>query len=267
MDLTVEKTRALWHAERRKGIGGSDATILMSGDAHAILDLWLVKTGQKEPDDLSWVLPVQIGVVTEALNLAWLAHVTGWNIEAGVPALVHPEHYFMRCNLDGRAPDHIVEAKHVNAFANVEEVAQKYMAQLHHNMAVAGKTKAALTIFKGTQEHHWFEVPLDEWYLADLIDRERKFWDCVESNTPPVDMPEIKAPVAPDRWRTVDMSGSNEWAAFSADWLKTRDAKKTYDAAEKGIKALVEADVGLAHGYGIECKRNKAGALKIGATK
>ena len=48
-------------------IGGTDATRIMKGNWH---DLWLEKTGQKEPEDLSDVIAVQIGIATEEYNLS-----------------------------------------------------------------------------------------------------------------------------------------------------------------------------------------------------
>ena len=55
--------------DRTKGIGGSDANKIISGDWH---ELWLIKTKRKESDDLSDVVPVQIGIATESLNIDFL---------------------------------------------------------------------------------------------------------------------------------------------------------------------------------------------------
>ncbi len=60
-------------AERRTRIGGSDVRKVVDGLWY---DLWLEKTGRAEPEDLSWVLPVQIGIVTEPLNLTFFEHAT-----------------------------------------------------------------------------------------------------------------------------------------------------------------------------------------------
>ena len=54
--------------ERMKGIGGSDARKIVSGDWY---DLWLEKTGKKDLPDLSNEFPVQLGVWTESFNLKW----------------------------------------------------------------------------------------------------------------------------------------------------------------------------------------------------
>ena len=59
--------------ERPKTIGGSDAVRIMEGDWHT---LWKEKTGRQEPEDLSWVLPVQIGILTEKKNKEWFEHIS-----------------------------------------------------------------------------------------------------------------------------------------------------------------------------------------------
>ena len=46
------------HSERNKGLGGSDAKRVMDGAWNA---LWLEKTGRAKPENLDWVIPVQIG--------------------------------------------------------------------------------------------------------------------------------------------------------------------------------------------------------------
>lgn len=257
---------------RQKYLGGSDANILMGGDPNAILNLWKVKTGLAQSDDLSGVLPVVMGSWTEELNRYWFERNTGRIITSEGDARVHPEHKFMACTLDGQTvtgdmKPAIFEAKHVNQFAKLDEVTQRYMPQLHHNMAVIGVQHAILSVFIGTMNWEFLEVERDDWYLAQLIDRETAFWRCVETGEPPCEMPAVASPVAPTQFRTVDMTGHNEWASHAADWLANSKAAKAFEKATKGVKALMEADVGEASGHGITCKRAKNGALSVKEAK
>lgn len=261
-----------WLAARRKTLGGSDANILMNGDPAAILRLWQEKRGEAESEDLSRVLPVQMGVWTEPLNLHWLEMMTGRVVTNKGDVRTHVVYPFMACTLDaltttaaGNAA--IAEAKHVNAFAKIDEVAQKYQPQLHHNMAVCGLSHAILSVFVGTFTHEIVEVECDDWYLAQLIDREKAFWACVESGEPPLEMPAVAAPVAPEKMRSVDMSHSNSWVQYAADWLENQKAAKTFEKAAKELKALVEPDVGHAYSNLVEAKRNKNGSIRISEVK
>ena len=60
------------------------------------LELWLVKTGRKEPEDLSEILPVQLGSFTEEFNLDWFSkqHENGSNSQA-----IHSRKNNRRCSM------------------------------------------------------------------------------------------------------------------------------------------------------------------------
>ncbi len=255
-----------WHEERRKGIGGSDAGAIMAGEW---LPLWEVKTGRKKDENLDWVLPVQMGIITEDLNRRWFAHEEGPHVSTeNCESLTHPKYGFMRCNLDGRVGDALFEAKHVNAFSKPEEVVARYYWQLQHCLAVAGADLIHLSVFFGTLKWECFEVARDEDAIAQLIERERAFWNYVEGDEPPPDSSAGAAPeISFDSMREVSMEGNNAWASSAADWTENQDAVKTFKAAEKELKELVEPDVKQASGHGIEIKRAKNGALTIREAK
>lgn len=257
-------------AQRRNYIGGSDANIILGGDPRAIHDLWTQKTGRAQPADLSGVLPVILGQWTEELNRYWYERQTGRDVTS--EGLVVTGYEWQSATLDGETLTEagepaVFEAKHVNAFSKIEDVVQRYMPQLHHNMHCAGRKQAVLSVFVGTLSWECYEVALDGPYLAALLEHEQAFWDAVQNDHPPVDLPAPPAVVLPSRFRTLDMTGSNEWASVAADWLTNRAAAKTFEAATKTIKAMVEPDVGLATGHGIQAKRSKAGALTISELK
>lgn len=253
-------------SRRRFSIGGSDANILMGGDDAAILALWEQKTGRKEPEDLSWVLPVQIGVQTEPLNVRFFEHAMSAKVDREhLECIGDPE--WRTATLDGRLLDHIFEAKHVNQFSKIDEVVQRYMAQLHHNMDCAGVKKSWLSVFIGTFTHEIIEVEYDDFYGSLLLDRETEFWACVQEDRAPGSMPEIEAPKVPTALREVDMEGSNEWASHAADWLASKGPANTFKKADKELKSLMEDDMGLAYGHGIQIKRAKNGSLRIGEVK
>lgn len=261
-----------WHDRRRQSLGGSDANILMNGDPSAILRLWQEKRGEVEPEDLSDILPVQMGVWTEPFNVFWFEKVTGRTVQAQGESKAHSAYPFMACTLDGTTTSEhnfpaVLECKHVNAFSKIDDVAQKYMPQLHHNMAVTGLSYAILSVFIGTFTHEVVEVECDDDYLAHLVDRERAFWACVESGEPPADMAPVKAPAPPEKLRSVDMSQSNEWGQWAGDWLENKKAAKRFKDAEKELKDLMENDMGHAFGFGVQCKRAKNGSLRISEMK
>lgn len=250
---------------RREGIGGSDANIIMSGDDAKVMQLWLEKTGQAEPEDLSRVLPVQMGTFTEPLNRHWYTLTSGNEVTGVGDTVISDAHKFMRCTLDGivREECAIFEAKHVNAFSKIDAIAQKYMPQLHHNMAVCALERAILSVFIGTMTYETLLVEADPFYTANLIEAEEYFWRCVTEMTPPGEIKVDATPATPALLRSVDMSASNEWGEHAVTWIENKKAASKFESAAKGLKALMEFDVGEASGHGVRITRAKNGSLTI----
>ena len=250
--------------ERRSGIGGSDANIILSGDADKIRQLWLEKRGEAEPEDLSAVLAVMLGCWTEAFNRQWYEQLTGHPVLDVGKTIICCRHEWRRCTLDGtvKGSGAIFEAKHTNAFAKPDEILERYMPQLQHNMAVTGLQQAVLSVIFGNHKFEIFEVASDWLYQIELLEAEQRFWDCVLSGEEPVAV-EPPPPSKPIGTREVCLDGSNAWASAAHDWLTNRDAAKVHANACTSIKALVEEDVSRAFGHGIEAKRSKSGAISI----
>ncbi len=249
---------------RRSGIGGSDANVILSGDAEKIMQLWREKRGEVEAEDLTGVLPVMLGSWTEAFNRQWYERDTGYLVTQVGVSLGCARHAWRRCTLDGYVSrkQAVFEAKHVNAFAKSEEVLARYMPQLQHNMAVARSDVALLSVIFGNHKWEVFEVASDWLYQEELLIAESRFWDCVRTGQMPIAAP-VPAPPAPVGVREVCLEGNNAWAAAAGDWLACQDAARRHKAAAATLKGLVDPDVARAFGHGIEARRSKAGALSI----
>ena len=222
------------------------------------------KTGRREPEDLTDVLQVQIGIATEPVNRWWFERRTGIEVfSSGCEDLVHGEYDFMRANLDGWVPGGIIECKHVSAFAKDEEIVSRYYPQVQHYLAVTETSLGYLSVFFGNHKWTFFELEADAAYQSQLIDHEAMFWWHVENDTPPLNPAKEVVEIALDDMCEVSMEGNNRWAALADDWLACREPAKRFDAANKGLKALIEPDVKLATGHGVKVSRSKAGALTV----
>jgi hypothetical protein len=207
-----------------------------------------------------------LGCWTEPFNRQWFERTTGHAVSR-VGASVPCERYdWRRCTLDGfiEAQSAVWEAKHTNAFCTADEVLERYMPQLQHNMAVTAAPQAFLSIIFGNHKFEIIEVAADWLYQLDLLQAESDFWDSVTSGREPVPAP-IPAPPRPMGVREVCLQGNNSWAAAAADWIENREAAKAHSSAVKTLKELVEADVARAFGHGVEAKRSKSGAISIRA--
>jgi putative phage-type endonuclease len=124
---------------RRSFIGGSDARIIMGGDEAALVRLWREKRGEAEKEDLSGNLIVQLGTATEELNRAWYERNTGQRVTDIQRRVKHSAIPWMAATLDGivEGTEAVFEAKFMLPWSFSEEAAaEKYMAQVQHNMWV-----------------------------------------------------------------------------------------------------------------------------------
>lgn len=161
-------------------------------------------------------------------------------------------------------PNAVFEAKHVSAFANEDEIKARYFPQLQHNMLVTGHEKAFLSVFYGTLKWAVYEIVAEPIYQAQLVEAERKFWECVQTGEPPVAV-QIKAPV--EAIRKVDMSSSNSWTTYADRWISNKSSAKAFTDAAAELKKLIEDDVVEAYGAGIRAKRSKSGSITISEDK
>src|SRR5438094_938496 len=254
------------HATRRSFIGGSDACVIMGSDDAALIRLWREKRGEVEPDDLSGNLIVQLGRATEEVNRFWYERNTGRQVRDVQRRVRHSAIPWMAATLDGivEGTEAVFEAKFMLPWSFSEEAAaEKYMAQLQHNMWVTHLRTSVLSIITGGGK--WVEVaiPLDPLYLSVLVSAEKKFWRCVQSGeVPRLIMAEPPRPRI-EAIRIVDMSASNSWAEFAALFRNTRGAFLDHERAKSELKALMPEDAKEAIGHGVRAKRSKAGAVSF----
>jgi predicted phage-related endonuclease len=251
---------------RRQFIGGSDARIIMGPDGAALQRLWREKRGEAEPEDLSGNLVVQLGIVTEGLNRLWFERNTGQVVTAIQRRVEHPVVRFLAATLDGmvEGTGAVFESKFMLPWSFSEEAAaQKYIAQLQHNMWVTNATTAALSIITGGGKWVELTIPADSLYQHLLLTAEKKFWRCVESGEPPRLFLSEPPRVRIEAIRILDMSSSNSWADFAGIFRRTRLAFLEHENAKAELKALMPEDAREAIGHGVRAKRSKSGAVSF----
>ena len=252
--------------ERKGFIGGSDAKRILDGDWH---QLWLEKTGRAEPENLDHQFNVQLGVFTEPFHLRWLEKYHGFEFEKNLRFWMHRDHKWMQANVDGwcEVRDTFIDVKHSNARANRESMVEWYQPQMAHYCNVVGKNSGWLSYIAGNAAPDFFEIEPSIAYRKQLLDAELAFWWHVTEDTDPyIETPidtKLAAEVKIDAMRVVDMTGSNAWADYAAAYLAFKDTAGVFEQAKAGLKKLVEADVRVARGHGINIKRSKSGSLLI----
>jgi hypothetical protein len=158
----------------------------------------------------------------------------------------------------------VYEAKFMLPWSFSEEfAAEKYMAQLQHNMWVTNARMASLSVITGGGK--WVEIAIaaDPLYQHLLLTAEKKFWRCVQFGDTPrlfgVEPPRPRIEAV----RSADMASSNAWAEFAALFCSTRTAFLEHERAKTELKGLMPEDAGEAFGHGVRAKRSKTGAVSF----
>lgn len=202
-------TREEWLQERKKGIGGSDAAAVLGLNPYMTnVDLWKIKTGRKEQEDISEKPFVKYGTEAEKHLIALFAldfpqyEVT----HADNDLIRHPQYEFLHASLDGRLIEKatgrrgILEIKTTNILQSMQNekwndaVPQNYFCQVLHYLNVTGFDFAILKAqlktewqneIRLTTRHYYFERKDFEEDIKVLQDAEIKFWQHVINDTDP----------------------------------------------------------------------------------
>ena len=245
-------------------IGGSDCVKIMEG---AWLELWQIKTGRSEGEDLSDNIAVQLGIHTESFNLSWFEkqhkaalsqHQSEFEQTIGiVPA---------KGMIDAMFNNAIVEAKHTNSYNNMESVIERYMPQVQLYCHLAHADGAYLSVIFGNSKWESAYVAYDQEYFHSMWAVVSDFWGYVLRDEEPVgvDVPEISIDkIAVDNMVRRDASKDNAFINAANEFIQHKAAAKAFDNAKSDLKAMVGPNEREVYCDLLTVKRNKAGALLI----
>lgn len=181
-----------WLAWRRKGIGGSDASVVCGVNKYkSPVELFMEKTGQQAPEEAGesayW------GQQLESLVRAEFARRSRIPVLTVNKLLRSRDYPFMLANLDGvcKHPTYgtcVFEAKTASAYKASEwedGIPPEYMLQLQHYLAVTGYAGAYIAVLIGGNTFKYRFIMRDEDLISKLIKWESDFWEHVKSDIPP----------------------------------------------------------------------------------
>ena len=165
--------------------GGTDAIKIVKGEWKDIFDL---KTGRAEPEDLSDVLPVQMGLHTESFNIQWFEKQTGFKVTNNNNVYKNLDVEFLHATVDGiiESEEAIFEAKHVSPFS-AKDVVDRYYPQLQHYMLVTGLKKTYLSVLIGNTQHKIYQIDADIEFIHRLLYAITHMWAYVQADVQPPD--------------------------------------------------------------------------------
>lgn len=257
MVLTPEQQKLRAHR-----LTGSVVKILMTGTAIEVVALWKQMLGMEEPPDLSGVWPVRLGETSEQLQLDWYGEKRGIEVtRRGEVVIGKPD--WMAATLDGwdTQRDCPVECKHCGGRESLETIIVRYTPQCTWQMLVTGAKECALSVIMGANEPIVEYLAFDSAYARTLFNRAKAFMACVESLTPPAELPKIEAPPPPTK--EYDMTPLDHWRIQAERWKQSYGAVEMAKESEKLLKQMVPPDAKEAKGHGVIITRNRAGAMSL----
>lgn len=187
--LPADATREEWLQERKKGVGGSDASALVGQNRYKdVLDVYEDKTGQAEPIESNYKM--RRGLAMEPGMREEFTRVTGLETQRrGLLRSKSRPH--MQVSVDSMTSDGgILEIK-TTGFYNARDwseeegrVPPEAYWQVQHAMSVTGRSHAWVAADIGG-EFELVRVERNEDDIAELNEATDEFWDRVQSRIPP----------------------------------------------------------------------------------
>jgi hypothetical protein len=255
--------------ERKGFIGGSDCVKIMQGNW---LELWQIKTGRVEPEDLSRNIAVQMGVYTEDFNLGWFANeydctLTGFqkSFEETIGSV--PVKGTVDAMVGDSIEDSIVEAKHTNAYNTLDKVIEYYMPQLQLYIHLAKANGAHISVIFGNNKWESAYVSRNEEYFNSMWAVVSDFWGYVLRDEEPVgnDQPIQLSidKVSVDNMVKRNATSDNQFVDAAITYVENEAAAKTFESAKKQIKDMVGDNEREVYCDQLTAKRDKRGAIRI----
>lgn len=191
MALTKEQLQ-----ERRTGIGGSDAAIVLGISPFVTAyELYLDKLGEAPPEDENFLKESRYwGSRLEAPVSDRYAEETGYKIQKANNLIRSKEHPFMIANIDRKVVGEDMrigfEAKTAARAegwgeSGSNEIPAYIMCQVQHYLAVTGYDCWDLAVLIGNRDYRMYRINPIEDIINQLIEAETEFWDRVESKVAP----------------------------------------------------------------------------------
>lgn len=183
MTVKEMQDRDAWLAKRREGIGGSDAGAIMGDNAwKSPYQLWLEKTGQAEPADLSDNEAVQWGIKQEPLVAEEFEARTGKRVRrTGMMQSLTDSWALADVDRLVIGEQAGLEIKTTNAFSRKDweedNLPDSYYWQCQHYMMVTGLPLWYIAVLIGGNHFKFKPIPRHEGDIKALYMAEKCFWE------------------------------------------------------------------------------------------
>jgi putative phage-type endonuclease len=263
-------------AERLLGIGGSDMAVILGLSTYKTpYQLYLEKVGEATPTEEEsqyqyWGNQLE-GIVRD--EFAKRNNVTITTPET----LVHPEHDFLRGNVDGFIPElnAVLEVKCSSQFmSNVwgesgsDEIPMQYLVQVAFYCMLTNADCAHIAVLIGGNDYREYKYIRDKALEDTIIKTAKRFWNCVVTKTPPAPINQVDLRLMypqhdPEKTIPVTEEIKAELQVLAATKAKIKEFSDAEDKHKFNIMRFMQDAECLADAQGralVSWKANKRGS-------
>ena len=251
-----------WLAERRNGVGGSDVAAIMGLNPwRTAYEVWLEKTGQAVPEDISDKPAVHWGKILEPVIGSEYKRLHPDRKVQRVNAIVRSiSRPWAQASLDYEVYDPelgwgVLEIKTAGSRSEGSwdnGIPVYYQTQATHYLSVTGRDYYDLAVLIGGQDYREYRIMRDEGDV-DVVERAvDDFWshNVVAGQEPPFRGGESKAvaelhPKANDEWLNADAEMENLIISYNSSKEMERRYKELADAQGAKLKSMIGDNRGI----------------------
>lgn len=250
----TEAARETFLAERKTGIGGTDAAAILGVSPYKTpLQVYCEKTGILEEPDLAELERIQWGNKLEPYIAEAYAQRTGHEVRLTDGPVCHPEHPQIRANVDravfkGECQG-VLECKNVSEWAAGEwepEPPIHYQLQLQHYLMVTGATWGSFAALLGGNRLHIVDVERRDDLCELLLRKELEFWERVERRDPPPVGPldrETLARMFPNHGLD-EIALPEEFYEIDLELIQIKEEQKGHESRREELENRIKAAIG-----------------------
>lgn len=261
--------------ERRKYIGGSDiASILGMSRWKTPFTLWLEKTGEVEPSDLSDNEAVQLGTELEEFVAQKFSRVTGLKVRKRTAIYTHKKYPFLAAHVDRLivGTDELLECKTCSSYKAeewediivkeeidgkivekvIEKIPQEYLLQVMWYLGITNKKRGYIAVLIGGQKFKYRKIDFDAELFDSMLKAAIEFWNCVEKKLPPAFIPsdnELLVQIYPQQEENAEFINDQKQEKLIDRLQKIKskraELKEKQDLIEARLKNIINTHAGI----------------------
>jgi putative phage-type endonuclease len=226
--------------DRRTFIGGSDAPVILNVSPwKSRVELWLEKTGQAEPPDISEVERVVFGQLLEEVIASEFCRRNGAKVRRVNDRQVSKTHPWAVAQIDRRiVGGGILECKstdkYMKRFWN-DGVPDYVLAQVYHQQWVDEQDKTIVAALFGGNHMEQFEVGRNEKVIKYLIDEESRFEEMVQKRIAPEPISTADAAALWQHPDSVPVMGSAGDVPLFKKWFELKKLEEETEVLKDAI--------------------------------